>query len=249
MSRADELRQGLRDAGDVEAFLRERSGLPGPRANLELAWVVADEGDERLFRRLLRWGPERAPGNTPEAFLVLCGVVGLGALLAKGRSSGLVAELRELAADPRWRVREGVAMALQRWGRADFDAMLAEVRGWADGSRLEQRAAVAAVCEPDLLRSERQAAQALALLDVVTGSLVAAPDRSEEGYRVLRQALGYCWSVAVAALPEEGAAHLDRWTAVDDADVRWVMRENLKKKRLAVAGRDRLERWRAAVAG
>jgi hypothetical protein len=247
MGKADELRVAFREAADVEEFLREHSGLPGPRSNLELAWVVADEGDERLFRRLLRWGPESAPVNTPEGFLAFCGAVGLGTLLAGGQTAPL-AELRALAADPRWRMREAVAMALQRWGRADMDARLAELRGWAGGSRWEQRAAVAAPCEPDLLRERRHAAEVLALLDQVTRSLVAAPDRREEGFKVLRQALGYCWSVAVAALPDEGARVMDPWTSTHDPEVRWIMRENLKKKRLAKVGDGTLARWRAATA-
>lgn len=247
MGKVDELRAAFREAADTEAFLREHSGLPGPRANLALASAVADEGDERLFRRLLRWGPERAPVDTPEGFLAFCGAVGLGTLVANGQTAP-VAELRALAADPRWRMREAVAMALQRWGRADMDALVAELRGWADGSRLEQRAAVAALCEPALLRRERHVVEVLAVLDRVTGSLVAAPDRREEGFRVLRQALGYCWSVAVAALPEEGARRLDPWMSSEDPEVRWVVRENLKKKRLAKVGDAALARWRAATA-
>ena len=35
--------------------------------------------------------------------------------------------LRPLASDPRWRIREAVAMALQRWGDADMPALLAEM--------------------------------------------------------------------------------------------------------------------------
>ncbi len=49
---------------------------------------------------------------------------------------------------------------------------------------------------------------------------------------MLRKGLGYCWSVAVAALPEPGKARMERWLASDDPDVRWIMRENLKKARL-----------------
>jgi hypothetical protein len=58
--------------------------------------------------------------------------------------------------------------------------------------------------------------------------------------RVLRQALGYCWSVAVAALPAEGFARLERWAAADDPDVRWLVRENLRKSRTRRADP---ERW------
>jgi hypothetical protein len=49
---------------------------------------------------------------------------------------------------------------------------------------------------------------------------------------VLRRALGYCWSVAVVALPDEGKPALERWLDCRDPDVRWVLRENLRKNRL-----------------
>jgi hypothetical protein len=44
--------------------------------------------------------------------------------------------------------------------------------------------------------------------------------------------MAYCWSVAAAALPAEGKTAMQRWFGSDDPDVRWVMKENLKKKRL-----------------
>ena len=207
---------------------------------------MAEEGDERLFRRLLRWGPDRAPTNTPEEFLSFCGTVGLGSLLARGRTV-VLPELRRLAADPRWRTREAVAIALQRWGRADIDGLLGEMRRWALGSRFEQRAAVAALCEPELLGDPRRTRQVLVLLDRITRSMAGAPDRKDESFRVLRKALGYGWSVAVAALPEDGVRHLDRWMSSRDPDVRWIMRENLKKKRLAPVAGSRLDRWRRLV--
>ena len=126
--------------------------------------------------------------------------------------------------------------------------LLTEMRRWSGGTRLEQRAAVAALCEPALLRDRRHARQVLVLLDRVTRSVAAARDRKEEGYRVLRQALGYAWSVAVAALPAEGIRRLDQWMGSEDPDVRWVMRENLRKKRRAAVAGGRLERWRQVVA-
>ena len=65
--------------------------------------------------------------------------------------------------------------------------------------------------------------------------------------RVLRKALGYCWSVAVAALPGPGFDRLARWAASDDPDVRWVVRENLKKARLTRADAGRVAALQAAV--
>jgi hypothetical protein len=196
-----------------------------------VAQAVAEEGDETLFKRYLAFDAEQAPVNSPQEFLAFCGVVGHGKLLAQGKKSTLKT-LRRCASDPRWRTREAVAMALQRWGEVDMDALLQEMAHWSQGSRLEQRAAAAALCEPKLLREKAHVEQVLYILDAITGSLQHADDRRSDDFKTLRQALGYCWSVAVAALPEMGRPMMERWFDSDDRDVRWVMKENLKKNRL-----------------
>jgi hypothetical protein len=124
-------------------------------------------------------------------------------------------------------------MALQRWGEVDMDALLQEMEGWSEGNLLEQRAAVAALCEPNQLREAGQIERVLMLLDAVTASLEHVENRQSDEFKVLRKGLGYCWSVAVSAHPEAGKSVLERWFASDDKDVLWVMKENLKKKRMA----------------
>ncbi len=231
MSKVDNYRQILRTLDDWDPFLLQESDLPGPRANLELLQAVADEGSEAQFRRWLTLGPDRAPVNSPEQFLAVCGVVGLGRLLAEGHDEVLPV-VRSYASDPRWRMREGVAMALQRLGDRDMDALLAEMEGWSRGNWLEKRAAAAGLCEPRLLANPHHAQRVLRLLDDITTSVAAAEDRKSDEFKTLRQALGYCWSVAVAALPPEGKAAMEKWLPAADPDVAWIMKENLKKKRL-----------------
>ncbi|MCW5880340.1 MAG: hypothetical protein KIS91_05325 [Anaerolineae bacterium] len=231
MGRIDDYRVTLRGLADWDDTLRRESGLPGPRGNLELAYAVAAVGDAALFERYRALDATVAPTNTPDEFLAFCGVLGLGRLAAEGDRSALD-KLRGHAADPRWRVREAAATALQLYGDADMAGLVTLMAAWARGSRLEQRCAVAALCEPRLLRDEAVTARALAVLDGITATLVDAPDRRSEEYRVLRQALGYGWSVAVAAAPAVGLPYLDRWLTNADPNVQWVMRENLKKKRL-----------------
>lgn len=224
--------QALEGLLEWDEFLRQESGLPGPRANLELAQAVADSGDEALFRTYLALSPEEAPSNTPEEFLTVCGAVGVGRLVAEGRRD-LVPLLRRLASDPRWRAREAVVLGLQRWGEYDVEALTREMERWTEGNHLERRAAAAALCEPRLLADPSVAAAVLDFLDRITESLLEAQDRTGEPFRILRQALGYCWSVAVASLPEVGKARMERWMKEDDPDILWIMRQNLKKKRLA----------------
>lgn len=233
MSRVTEYREQLRSMAEPwEPFLLEESRLPGPRANLELVHAVAEEGGLEQFLALLEHGPEAAPTGAREEFLPVCGAVGLGRCIAEGRRD-LMPLLRTVASDPRWRVREGVAMALQRIGDTDLPWLLDQLRSWAAGTRLEQRAAVAGLCEPRLLSDEARVGSVLDLLDSVTASIRGTPDRKSEELRVLRQALGYCWSVAIVASPAAGRRRFDGWIADPDPDVRWVVRENLRKKRLA----------------
>jgi hypothetical protein len=231
VTKSDEYRSALSRLKDWDEYLLQHSGLPGPRGNIELAQVVADEGDRELFERYLAYTPDRAATNSPYEFLAFCGALGLGRLLAEGDRSQL-ARLRTCASDPRWRMREGVAMALQRLGDKDVAALVAEMRSWANGTPLEQRAAAAALCEPRLLRRVEDARATLQILDGITASLERRTDRKSEGLIALRKGLAYCWSVAVAALPEEGKPLMEGWLVNRDPDIRWIMRENLRKTRL-----------------
>jgi hypothetical protein len=212
---------------DWPAFLGERSGLPGPRGNIELAQAVADEGDAACFDRFIATGDE---------YLTFCGVVGLGRLLAEGAGAKVEQRLSGHAVDSRWRVREAVAMALQRLGDADLPRLLDLVRDWAgDSDPLVQRAAAAGICEPRLLRTPSGAAAAVDVCERATQTLAARPgeQRKDAGVRSLRQALGYCWSVAVAADPEAGLPRFRALSLSGDPDVAWVVRENGRKARLA----------------
>ena len=89
--------------------------------------------------------------------------------------------------------------------------LLSEMRDWAKGTPFEQRAAAAAVCEPRLLVEARHVRAVLRILDQITGSLERRIDRQGEARLALRKGLGYCWSVAVAALPEAGKPLMEKW--------------------------------------
>ncbi len=244
MSKIEDYRATLRQLDDWDAYLLRESGLPGPRGNIELAQAVADEGDRALFERYLGYTADLAPVNSPYEFLAFCGAVGLGRLLAEGDESALPL-LRASASDPRWRMHEGVAMALQRLGDADMPRLLIVASDWAGGTPLEQRAAAAALCEPRLLRRPEHARATLQILDRITASILGQPERRSPEFLALRQGLGYCWSVAVAALPLEGKALMEKWLASPDKDIAWIMRENLKKNRLVRMDAEWVARWQA----
>lgn len=185
--------------------------------------ALAELTDAELVEALIGSGDE---------YRVFCGVVALG---PRATEPAVAARMRVLATDERWRVREAVAIGLQRLGDADPPALESLVLDWAeDSDPLVQRAAAAALCEPRLLRTAEAAAVAIEVCRRATVSLAARPlsTRRGPGVRTLRQGLGYCWSVAVAADPEPGLA---AFGALDDQDpdVAWIITQNLRKARLA----------------
>ena len=205
----------------------KESGLPGPRGNLELAHAVAELGSKKQFQKLLSFQAEE---NTPELFLVFCGVMGLGKLAAN--EPKLFDQLRKYASDPRWRIREAVATGLQLVGDQDMDLLLTEMQKWSAGNWYEKRAAAAALAEPRLLKRPKYAKKVLQVLDEITESMENADDPKDETFKILKQGMGYCWSVAVAALPEAGKPLMEKWLDSDNKDIIWMMTENLKKNRL-----------------
>lgn len=231
MNKVEQYQQTLATLEDWQPFLLSESKLPGPRANLELAAAVAAQGNAEIFNQLRAYDAARAPANTPEEFLAVCGVIGLGKLLCEGRLE-LFSDLRLHASDPRWRIRESVCIALQAFGKKDINALIEILETWSQGSLLERRAAAAALCEPVLLKEKSSAQRVLGLLDQITASLLLESDRRSADFKTLRKSLGYCWSVAAAAEPTTGLAFIEKWLSSPDRDIRWIMKENLGKKRL-----------------
>jgi hypothetical protein len=207
-----------------EAYLRANSRLPGARANLELLAIAGENVDKETA---VAWA-QRAVGAEPtDMFVIMVGLVGLGRLAAEGDEGGIEL-MRTRAGDHEWRIREAVAIGLQRLGRDRPERMAEIARSWATGSPLEARAAAAAVAEPPLLKSKVSVEAALDVLDAATDKAVESRDR------VLRQALGYAWSVVIAADPARGLPRFEWWEARadSDTDIAWVVRENRGKSRM-----------------
>ena len=225
MGTTAEHRAALAQLSDWTDYLAANSGLPGPRGNLELVAACGEEADDTRAHTLV---------DTDDEFGVVCGLVALGRLLGEGRSEPTEL-LHRYASDPRWRVREGVAMSLQRAADDNPEASFAVATRWtADPDPLVRRAAVAAVAEPRLLVDRAHAHQALEILDRVTAGfeIMTSDKRKTSSVRTLRQALGYAWSVVIAALPEEGLRTFSKLEARTDPDIEWIVRENRKKARL-----------------
>lgn len=246
MSRVDEYRASLKQRSDWDQYLLEESRLPGPRANLELAQAVPLEGNLELFLRYLQYSAQEAPYGSHLEFLPVCGVLGLGEILSEDHTE-FFEQLRRAASDPRWRIREAAAMALQNYGDRNPDRLLQEMKAWSQGTWLEKRAAAAALCEPRLLRRMEDPGPVFDLLDQMTQSLYESRDRTSEDLKVLRQGLGYCWSVAAVSAPDAGKSRMEHWLVQTDPDIRWIMKENLKKNRLKKMDPVWTEHWLAVL--
>lgn len=211
----------------VAEFLESNSGLPGPRSNLELMTLAGGLLDPEVARRLR--------GEESE-YLRCCGVMRLAKSFLEAESgtarAQAQADLTHFAAGPSWRVREAVAMAGQRIGDVEPSVLPEMLMVWLHHPNpLVIRAGVATICEPRLLHQPPMARLALHCCREATEALVAMPpeQRKSPDARTLRKALGYCWSVALAADPSA----LGEFLAMGgDPDVDWIVRENCRKARM-----------------
>lgn len=251
--------------GDLESlcsFLRAHSNLPGPRGNLELANQFADlvarlaggQGDDagwEMVAGLAAAGPEEAPTGDPGEFPAFCGTLATAGFAGdSGRRAGVWRVVARAAQDPRWRLREAAAQAIQRALPLDPPSALAVLEEWTSGGGwLLCRAVIAGVAHPPLLGDPALAATALRLHETVLARFVGAGDRRDPGLRVLRQGLGFTLSVVAAAAPEPGFGLLRRLAEWDDPDVAWVLRSNLAKARLTRAYPAEVAVLRRLVAG
>ena len=210
-----------------DEYLVTHSGLPGVRANLELADAFASIASRALIV---------AFADRDEEYLRFCGTQGLGRVVSdEPDAAEPLALLRARASDGRWRVREAAARGLQIVGDAHPEVLCSIASAWLDDADpYVRRAALAALCEPRLLKHPVVRERALRACVAATESIAALPSAARRGpaVRTLRQALGYCWSVAVAAAPGEGVPEFERMRRSQDEDVRWIVRSNLTKARL-----------------
>jgi hypothetical protein len=231
MSKINEYREILLKLKDWDDFLVTHSELPSPRANLELLHAAAEIGDEKRFIRYIEPGTIAAAVNEPEIFPLLVGLAGLGKLISEGNTAWFTT-LAKYAGDERWRVREAVAMALQTVGDSNMELLLERMHEWKSREFYIQRAAVAGLCEPRLLRNKSHAAEVLSILKAITRNIEISKQSHDDSFKALRQALGYGISVAVVALPAEGKRFLEELKRNNNKDIRWILKENLSKNRL-----------------
>jgi hypothetical protein len=245
----------LDDREGLERLLLRESGLPGRRANLELAAAFADVIEEQGVGGgrqgwLLDWAEltaDQAPTNDPHEYLPFVATQALGASYPAARDGEreiIEQTIRAAACDRRWRLHEAAAFALQRIGEQDWAALEPLVtRLEQDPSLLAVRAALVALAHPPLLDHAQAASFALAQADRLFERFAAlgTDDRKAPTGQVLRKALQFAPSVIVAAAPVEGFGMLSRWAGSDDLDIKRIVAANLRKARLARHFPDQVE--------
>lgn len=203
-------------AGDRKALIEllcRGSGLPGPRANVDLALSFAAECASRgksadaLVTYFTTLDPELAPGGgsgtygagSELEFLPICGVMACGARAAKDeRARGpMLALLHDAAEDLRFRVRDAVPLALEAAGVAMGDALVAHVGEWMDGY-FHAAAVLRAIVRMPWLAQVKDTAGVCELYERAFSLAEAAPRAAARypGFKALAEAL----SLAIAPL-------------------------------------------------
>ncbi|MFH5884105.1 hypothetical protein ACG2F4_07320 [Halalkalibaculum sp. DA3122] len=171
-----------------------------------------------------------APQNSPKEFLTFCGVLGLGRLVIEGKENA-VELLRRAASDERWRIREAVKKALQIIGKHDLGQLFIIGKDWINGNMYEQRAILTSICREEFLRDPSYARETFHLLEKAMNSIAGAKASTRE-YKLLKKALGYYWSSAILACPEQGKPMFEHWLLSNDPNIRWILKKALKDKQL-----------------
>lgn len=229
----------------ITEYLVSNSNLPSPRGNLELAMAFAEIIEDyssrelgklwELCLKLTEISADEAPTNNPKEFLTFCGTYALGAIasISPRYFDRALVLLRELADDPRWRIRESVAMGIQKLLIKRSQNTLRELENWIAGNNwLAMRAIAAGVAEPPILKDDKIARRALELHKKIFAKILHSIERKSDEFRTLRKGLGYTLSVVVCATPQEGFAFIRQLVGLRDADILWIIKQNLKKNRL-----------------
>jgi len=212
--------------------LLENSGLPGPRGNLGLMYSFAKNASLDDFNECLLYYKDDLH-NSPEEFVVMCGIVGL-CIYNKNNIESIITYLRKLSSHKSWRLREAVAMGLQEIGVYNINYVLTNLKPWISGNDLEKRAIVAALCEPKLLKDKNVALEVLLILFEITMNFKNINCKLSDNQKSLQKTLGYGWSVAIVNHSVEGKKLFEELLTYENRHIKWIVNENLKKKRLQV---------------
>ena len=245
----------------LEETLVANSNLPGKRANLELAFAVADffgsgNLNESSWKMLTEWAriaPEDAPVNHPKEFLPFCAILSLGSsysLAGQKNKAKVIDIIKNAASDPRWRMREAAAMGFQRIAEEDFNVIKRLFSEWIGKATFsEKRAILVALAHPPILNKEENVAFCFQMADEVLQGLLdlKRSDEETEEYTILKKGLGFTLSVYVVYSPGKGFSFLKEWAQKGNEEIRKIIKTNLSKSRLVKQYGNRIREIQACL--
>jgi DNA polymerase III delta prime subunit len=162
----------------------------------------------------------------------MCGIVGF-CILNKNDIKETLKSIRKYAAHNSWRIRDAVAIGIQEIAETDMNSIIDILETWMNGNDLEKRAIVAALCEPKLLKEKSIIIRIFEILKRITLKFEGISGKLSIEQDSLRKSLGYGWSVAIVSLPYEGKIAFEKIAKIENKHIKWIVKENLKKKRLS----------------
>lgn len=212
-------------------YLREHSNLPGPRANLELLYKFIECASVKEVEACLQVKSSNLQ-NTADEFVLACGVAA-GVYLSLDESQPFSFDFILYANHESWRVRESVCIGFQKSikkvSSQEFVHILEPLK---TGTDLELRTYFATVSEPALLNGYIDSNRILDDLYKVTLTKFKHDQKLNEAEKVLRKALGYCWSVVLCGKDADRTKFEQLMAYKTCKHIRWIIIENLKKNRL-----------------
>ena len=240
-----ELRAISFDSKALANYLLSNSNLPGKRGNIELGFSFADYVEENYNRgnlsifnyclSLIDENNEQKNVIGNEEFLPFCAIVALGRIgkIDHTKKDEVINLLKKYATDGRWRIREAVAMAIQEIMDVNPKKTMERLIRWLDAKDyLVQRALVAGLAEPRLLKNYKIAKISLEIHKEIIKKVTKEKDIKDPNYQVLIKGLCYTLSVVVAGIEDEGFKYLEELARINNPVIKKIVRENLKKHRL-----------------
>jgi len=228
---------------DLIEYLLDNSNLPSRQGNLGLAEMFVEIIEELKFdnieklnefiMHLLKFNANEAPVNNPKEFLPFCGTWALGSIGTIDNYAQIaISNLKIMAKDSRWRIREAVAKAITLLVKYNSNRFLTELDNWlkTEDNWLVMRAIVAGLAERGL--DENTYNRALEFHNKIINKIQVNVNRNSEEFKALRKGLGYTLSVVVQATPILGFNYMEKLAKSKDKDVIWIVKNNLKKNRL-----------------
>lgn len=231
MSKKEVLIQKLKliidDPQKLERFVIENSNLPGPRANLELAFALSEVYEN--LEVLTKWteiDADQADVNDPRSFLPFCSAVCLGRMYTKTKDVKIVQVLKKLASDDRWRIREAAAFGFQRIGEENLSELKRIFSEWIEKSNnREKRAILVSLAHPKILDRNTS----LFCFEIVEN--VFEDMERDDDFEILKKGLEFTISVYTVVNPEHGFSFMEKWIGKDKV-IDEIIKSNLKKNRL-----------------